>query len=236
MRFTIDKQSEFKVKAPGFLCDRVIHEQIVDPLPKTPFFMSIIGSAGSGKTSMLINLLTSRQAYKKAFHNVHVIMPSHSVASLKKNCFKDHDKMHDELTWETLAGIAETVKKSAEEGESSLLVMDDVTAALKDNEIQRELKDLIYNRRHYRLSIIILVQSYNAMPLPIRKTLSHFIAYKPRNKKEYTAIFDELIGLDREEADELQRFVFDEPYAFMFADTASGRFFKRFDSIKHHEA
>jgi hypothetical protein len=40
---------------------------------------------------------------------------------------------------------------------------------------------------HYRLSIMILVQSYNAMPLGVRKTLSHFLMYKPRNKKETTA-------------------------------------------------
>ena len=38
------------------------------------------------------------------------------------------------------------------------------------------LKKLIYNCRHYRLSIICLVQSYNAMPLAVRKTIS-ILAY-----------------------------------------------------------
>lgn len=234
--FVIEKRSEFRLKPPGFLCDKPIHDQIVDPLPQTPFFMAIIGSAGSGKTSMLINLLTSRQAYKKAFHHVHVIMPSHSVASLKQNCFKGHDKMHDELTLSALVGIAESVKTSAAKDESSLLVMDDVTASLKDADIQHELKDMIYNRRHYRLSIMVLVQSYNAMPLAIRKTLSHFIAYKPRNKKEFSGIFDELIFMDRDEADQLQRFIFDAPYTFMFAETASGQIYSGFDRIKSSDA
>ncbi len=61
---------------------------------------------------------------------------------------------------------------------------------------------------------MILVQSYNAMPLSIRKTLSHFLSYKTRNKKEFTAIFEELIFLDREQGEALTRFVFDKPYKF----------------------
>ncbi len=57
----------------------------------------------------------------------------------------------------------------------------------------------------------MLVQSYNAMPLSIRKTLSRFLSYKPRNKKEFTAIFEELIFLDREQGEALTRFVFSLP-------------------------
>ena len=236
MRLIIEKRSTFTVKPPAFLCDKKIHDQVVDPLPNRPFFMAIIGSSGTGKTSMLVNLLSSKQAYRRAFHHVHVVMPPHSVASLKRNIFKNHDMMYDELDIGTLEGIREAVKQSAEQEKNSLLVLDDVTASLKDNEIQHSIRDLIYNRRHYRLSIIILIQSYNAMPLGIRKTLSHFLMYKPRNKKETTAIFEELIALPREEADEVMRFVFDRPYAFMFADTGTGDLYKNFDRIGKHDA
>jgi hypothetical protein len=190
----------------------------------------------STKTSMLVNLLSSKQAYRKAFHHVHVVMPPHSVASLKRDIFKNHDRMYDDLDWGTLDGIREVVKESAEKEKNTLLVLDDVSAALKDNEIQRVLRDLIYNRRHYRLSIIILVQSYNAMPLGIRKTLSHFLMYKPMNKKEATTIFEELIALPREEAEDVMRFVFDRPYAFMFADTGTGELYNNFDRIGLHDS
>ena len=71
---------------------------------------------------------------------------------------------------------------------NNLLIMDDVTASLKSLDVQMLLKKLIYNRRHYRFSIICLVQSNNAMPLAIRKTISHLACYKPRNKKEMAAI------------------------------------------------
>ena len=77
--------------------------------------MAIIGFAGSGKTSMMVNLLTIYQAYKKAFYPSHIVMPSDSAASLKKNVFMNHPRMRDELTWSVLDGIQESVKENAEE-------------------------------------------------------------------------------------------------------------------------
>jgi hypothetical protein len=224
------------VKPPVFLCDRKIHEKIVSPLPDRPFFLAIIGSAGTGKTSMLINILSSKQAYRRAFHAVHVAMPPHSGASIKYNIFRRHDKMHAELDWPTLDGVREAVKASAEKGNISMLVQDDVTAALKDGDIQRALRNLIYNRRHYRLSILLQVQSYNAAPLSLRKTLSHFLLFKPRNQKESTAIFEDLIAMERTEAEALMRYVFNRPYNFLFADTGSGEVFKYFDRIAREES
>ena len=229
--FSIDKRSVFSLSPPEFSCDHPIHKQIVPPLPCTPFFMTITGSAGSGKTSMLVNLLTSPQACKKALHAVHCIIPSHSVASLKKNIFLKHPRMHDELNFATLDRIYEQVMKDAENKMSSLLIMDDVTASLKNLDVQMLLKKIIFNRRHYRLSIICLVQSYNAMPLAIRKTISHLACYRPRNKKEMSAIWEELVFLDKETGESLQRFVFDKPYSFLFACADTNTLYKKFDRI-----
>jgi hypothetical protein len=155
--FWIETQSKLQLRAPDFLCDKPIHKQVEPPPPNCPFFMAIIDRAGSGKTSMMFNILTSYQAYKKASHTVHNVMPIHSVALLKKNVFKNHSRIHDELTWSVLDGILESVKEDAEEKINSLLIFDDVTASLKDKGLQQLLKQTIFNRRHYRLSIMILV-------------------------------------------------------------------------------
>ncbi len=125
--------------------------------------------------------------------------------------------MHDELTFATLDRIYEQVMKDPEEKMSSLLIMDDITASLKNLEIQMLLQKIIYNRRHYRLSIICLVQSYNVMPLAIRKMIYHLACYKPLNKKDVSAIWEELIFLDKETGETLQLFVFDKHYSFLFA-------------------
>lgn len=235
MRFRVQERSKLEVIPPKFKCDAPIHKQIEPPLPNTPFFMAIIGSAGSGKTSLMINLMTSRQAYKKAFHAVHVVMPEHSVASLKNNVFKKHKRMHDELTLPVLQGVLDQVKEDAKEEYSSLLILDDVTATLKNKELQMLLKKAAYNRRHLRLSIMMLVQTYNAVPLAVRKTFSHFAAFKPRNKKEFSNIWEELLFIPRDVADALLRWLYDEPHTFMFADVGTGDIFRNFDLISYEE-
>ncbi len=109
--------------------------------------------------------------------------------------------------------------------------MDNVTAWLKDRGLQQLLKQTIFNWRQYRLSIMILVQSYNAMPISIWKTVSHFLSYKLRNKKEFTAIFEELIFLDQDQGETLTRFVLDAPYQYLFADVNTNQLYKNFDRI-----
>ena len=165
--FKIEKRSKLEFKPPVFLCDKCISDKIEAPLPSKPHFMTIVGSAGSGKTSFMVSLLTNKSAYKKTYESVHVVMPKHSVAGLKNNVFKGHDKMYDELDFGTLMKISERVKEDAEEEVNSLVVLDDVTVALKDCQVQRLLRDLILNRRHYRLSIWLLVQTYNTIPVDV---------------------------------------------------------------------
>ena len=96
-RFKIEKRSNLDFKPPDFLCDKCIHAQITPPLPNTAHGMIIVGAPGSGKTSIMASLLQEKQAYKKVFDHVHVVMPPSSARSLKKNIFDGHDKMYDDL-------------------------------------------------------------------------------------------------------------------------------------------
>ena len=236
MSFTIEKRSGLDFIPPDFLCDKCIASTITPPLPQTAHALLIAGAPGSGKTSMMVSLLQEKQAYRKAFDHVFVVMPPSSARSLKKNIFEDHDKMYDDLDYDTLDSILEHTRKSTKEKENSLVIIDDFGAALKDNEIQRQLKELIWNRRHLRTSIWILVQSYVSVPLQLRKAVSHLIAYRARNKIEFHLIFSELVQLAKETADALSRFIFDEKYNFMFLDCSTGQIYKKFDLIKVNDA
>eukprot|EP00873_Tetraselmis_striata_P008738 jgi/Tetstr1/429002/TSEL_018977.t1 len=101
----IDKRSKIVMKPPKFKCDVKIHPQIQSPLPDKSFFMTLIGSAGSGKTSLMVNMLRSPQMYFQAFKHVHLVMPPHSLASLDVKIFKKHDKTYPDLDWATLDKI-----------------------------------------------------------------------------------------------------------------------------------
>eukprot|EP00873_Tetraselmis_striata_P021153 jgi/Tetstr1/441417/TSEL_029663.t1 len=92
------------------------------PLPDKSFFMTLIGSAGSGKTSLMVNMLRSPQMYFQAFKHVHLVMPPHSLASLDVKIFKKRDKTYPDLDWATLDKIHEKTREAADEEEFSLLI------------------------------------------------------------------------------------------------------------------
>ena len=82
-------------------------KNIEDPLPITAFFMALMGSAGSGKTTLMVNMLTKDGMYKKFFDHVHLITPEASMKSLKDDIWAEHpgDKIHHNLDIPTLDDI-----------------------------------------------------------------------------------------------------------------------------------
>ena len=59
---------------------------------------------------------------------------------------------------------------------------------------------------------------------------------KFRNKREFQTIFDEIIFLDPQLADELMRFVFREPHDFLCCDVEKSLFFRNFDRVSIEES
>lgn len=226
------------VKPPDFKCDHPIGPNVKEPVPNKAFFWALIGSAGSGKTSLMVHLLTDPNCYKKQFYHVHLIAPESSMGSLsdKNNVWAKHpqDKKHGELNFSTLQQIHDLCKQRVDEKprQTTLVVIDDMAAHLKDNSIETKLRELVYNRRHLGLSIMILVQSYNSMPLSVRKTLSHFSIFKPRNKKETEAIFEELIFISKQQAEEVLRYVYKDSHDFMFGVTETGQLHRNFNELR----
>jgi len=147
-------------------------------------FTAMIGKPASGKTSLLISFLTGtgkNKVLRKIYNNILVIMPSSSIKSMKNNVFKKHDedKMYNELDYDTINEIKNKLTEYTEENESTLIIMDDVGAELKNVEIQKILRQIIYNRRHLKCSIIMLCQSFLSIPREIRKLINNAILFKP---------------------------------------------------------
>lgn len=243
IRVTMFKEHEnkrLKVEAPDFVCDKPISNRIQPPLPNTAHFSALIGSAGSGKTSLMVNFLTNKDMYANVFDHVHMCCPKNSLGSLKDDIWEGHptDKMHDTLDWMTL----DTIHKKAQDRakvkpcpETTLLIIDDQTVWLKKKEIEAKLREMIYNRRHLRLSVWILVQSYNAMPLNIRKTLSNFFMFRPRNKKEAESIWEELLFVPKTTGNALLKFVYRDSYDFLMGDVNTGQVYRNFNEIEINE-
>lgn len=224
---------------PGMVCDAPISEKISDPLPKTASFLGFIGAPGSGKSSLMMSMLTNPTMYGKAFHHIFFVCPASSRSSIAGNPWEKHDplKLHDELSAQVLNLVLEFSKVASQEKQHTLLILDDCAAELKNKEVEKLLKRLVYNRRHLRLTIWIMSQSYIAMPLSIRKALSYCIMFRPRNKRETEAIFTELLFFPKEMREAIVNHTFPEgdTHGFLFMNTSTGNIYKRFNLLKFDE-
>ena len=216
----------------NFSCDD-IDESIPLPLPQMlNFFMLICGRPGSGKTTLILNLIAKRgKMYNKKFDKVFVFSPS--LLTMKDNPFEElpENQIDTELTEENLTLALEDIKES---GEKILFILDDVVNDIKRSSgVQNILSRMLMNRRHLAgaggsCAFIITTQVYNKIPAPIRKTASHIIIFHTKNKKELDTIFDELIIIPQKDFYQILRYCFDKKNTFLYIDTN-----KSYDKMFH---
>ena len=85
---------------------------IIDPnIPNRNGFISIFtGSGGSGKSSLLLNMVTNKNMYRNKFDNIFYICLESSFCSAVDHPFKDHDKVFHELNIDLLQEIYDSLK------------------------------------------------------------------------------------------------------------------------------
>jgi len=222
-----------KLKVTKIICDDPLHEKL-NEYDISKFFNChstnlLIVKLGSGKTSTMTSWFQSKILLKKVYHTIYLFQPSHSTASLKDNIFEDLPNKYDELTFETLNDCLEKIKNDDSKF-CNAIIIDDMTAALKNNDIKKLLKQLIYNRRHLRSSLFFLCQTYLSVEKDLRKLFSNIFIFKV-SIAELDLIFEEHIELNKEQITTIRKFVFDKPNNFLFLNTDSGRLFKNWDEI-----
>ena len=213
---------KIKISKFNFSCDDV-DDTIPKPLPQIlNFFMLVCGRPGSGKTSLILNLVCKRgKMFNKKFDKVFVFSPS--LMTMNDEPFGElpEEQVHTELTIDNFQTAIDSI---ANTGEKILFILDDVVNDMKKSmAIQTLLSKALMNRRHLAgaggsTSFIITTQVYNKIPAPIRKTASHIILYHTRNKKEIETIYDELIVLPKDDFYEILKYCFDKRHNFIYID------------------
>jgi DNA replication protein DnaC len=231
------KNKRLKLEMPVFTCDDGINENLNKYDMLSHFnkynFTGVIGKPGSGKTSLIMSWLTSKKVFKKMFHHVLVVMPSSSIQSMKKNPFKNHDedKMFEQLDLDSISTIYNKLEESSAEKQSTLLIMDDIGASLKNNSIKNTLRKIIYNRRHLKVSIIVLLQSFMSLEKEIRKLFNNVIMFKP-SKVEFENLFEELFETNKDLALDIMNVAYDKPHDYLVLNVDSQKLYKQFDQIE----
>ena len=221
-----------------FLCDGKLDNKL-DEYELTRFLNChsttlFVGKPRSGKTSLLYSFFKSKKLLKQCFENIFLFQPRHSRASMKDKLFDqlDENKKFDELTYENLKYVIDTIKEEVEEEPeiNNVIIFDDMGAYLRDTHVKKLLKELVMNRRHYHTSIFFLCQTYKSLEPDIRKLFSNIFLFKV-SKKEMEDIMDEVIEGHKDNIDEIIKLVFDKPYNYLFINTDSQRLFKNFDEL-----
>ena len=95
-------------------------------------------------------------------------------------------------------------------------------------------KDACFNRRHYRVSIYFLVQTYYSVPREIRKTFTNLFVFRV-SKQELQTIFDEVVEQRKDLVVPISKIVWDKPHQFLFINTNENRLFKGWDELIFRE-
>ena len=205
----------------NFSCDD-IDDTIPKPLPQQlNFFMLICGKPASGKTSLILNLITKKnKCYNCKFNRIYVFSPS--LITMNGDPFGDlpDDQLFADLKLPDLENVLEDIRDS---GEKILFIMDDVVNDMKNAGVLTMLNKMLMNRRHLAgaggsCSFIITTQVYNKIPITIRKTATQIILYSTKNKREIETIYDELILIPKEDFFQILKYCFDKQYNFIYID------------------
>ncbi len=197
----------------------------------------MIGKPRSGKTSLLHSFFENKEILYGVYHKIYIFQPQSSRANIKNNVFSKlpDEQFYDELSAENMFDLMNNLETNAAHSKrkkalNSCVIFDDMTAYLKNKETLKLLKKLIFNRRQIRTSIYFLVQTYFSVPKDIRKLFTNCFVFRV-NQQEMETIFEEIIEKDKKLVLPVLKFVYNEPYQYLFINTDSQRLFKSFDEI-----
>lgn len=198
----------------------------------------ICGSAGSGKSSMTLNLFRNSKLYKKKFNQLYYFCPEGSMLSTENHPFKNHSRVYNEINVDILDDIQDELitnkMQNLEDGyeqEYNCIVIDDMSDRLKDKDIQKCLRRHLIKSRHANCMWIIITQSWNMIPLVLRKLVFYTTIFKPRNGIETELLRKEVIAMNENDTNQLLDYTFDEPYNFLTIDNVSGTYSKNFNKL-----
>ena len=221
-------------------------DPLPDPLPNSSFAMALVGSSGSGKTSLMSSIVTSnvkngvRQSYRKLFSKI--ILCSPTLASFKNDIWGKIPKSQkfETFSLDFLEQVEEIAGEAWKENRQTLVILDDIGATLKrDRKAETKLVSMLQNRRHIGLSVIMLIQKWRDLPTGVRANLTNVALFRPKNNLEKEAIFGELLPMSKNKWDYIYDYVYnvgEDKYSFLFIDMSLKqdsvyRYFKKFNRI-----
>jgi hypothetical protein len=190
---------------------------------------------GQGKTSLMTSYV--KNIWSNCYHKIILIMPENSRESIENDLFGKclhPNQLFTELTSDVLSSIYDDCKESSSDKKTTLLIIDDFQAQLKDKDIVKVLQKIITKMRHLRTTIVLLNQNYQALPKMLRELASNLVMFN-LGKSQMQKIFDESIQYPREIFQELMKQTYQQPHDYMVVNLRNKHIYKGFDRFNINE-
>ena len=153
-----------------------------------PSSVLIVGKSGSGKTNILMSILTVYSCYDK----IYLVTP-HLDQPKYQTLIKFYEKI-EEKTGEEILEVFETIEEAptGEDMDTELqncIVFDDVIM----NKDLSEVENWFVKNRHSNTQVYFLTQSYTKKtPIVVRQNANYHIFLKTPSRKNQSLIYQEL--------------------------------------------
>lgn len=195
---------------------------------QVPFRLGIVGSSGSGKTNILLDLLHRFSSPKGTFKNLLIYLRSR------------HEPLYDYLAEK----VPETkfVEVASESDilpvddldDKTLVVFDDLILA--DRKVQAAIGEYFIRGRKKGLSCIYISQNYFGIPKVIRQQLSYIILKKINSSKDLSLILSEFpIDMDIKELKKIYNTCNKGIESSLMIDLNKGDLYKNFKLINKED-
>ena len=194
-------------------------------IPKFPFSIYLCGRSGSGKTNLMMNLMTRKEFYKNYFHYIIVYSPTANVGDdLYKHLKLPSENIKNDFTSQDLEQLIATRKEMIKDkgiewvGKNSrvLIILDDVIADRNFLMSPTSLK-MFCLLRHYLVSVIVMSQSYTKIPRALRLNVNATMIF-PSTQSEIEVLLDEVTpsGIKKRSFEKMIDYATDGQYDFLY--------------------
>jgi len=196
------------------------------PLKNSNHAYAFLGIPGSGKTSMMVSLLTSMKkncrVYCGCFDTIILNINKNSLSSIGGNPFKkiiEQDQVYEEFDLNFIEEVIKICEINREDDKHTVIIIDDIVTRLRSSKkVHDKFVDLLNIRRHYNLSIWVLAQDLMQLSPSIRNSMNCLFIWRPVNLKRLDLLRTEYLDFNHEDFEKFCDYVYQKNYDCLFVD------------------
>lgn len=188
-----------------------------------PHITILLGRKGSGKTSLLIELLRTPGGFHKKYSKVFIISATY-VSQFEKSWSKisrEGVEVFSVLSDSLLLYIEKEAQKH--KGESFLIISDDMDESWRKSVDPQIVNRIISNSRHTDLSFVYLSQSCIQLPTIVRRNCDVYVLFGACSYAEIQLIWGEVSCVPRKDFWSMFETVTKKPYGFLVCCIQKGK-------------